>query len=213
MTQADAPELELLDPTPVTPAEYTLAVLQDMRKLGIAKPELVSEFDWAAAIPSRQPSVLDNLTELAQRIEPGDKSIFAPLGPIALQTIARVMLDPNESGKNHLMASFFVLEQIAGKSTQEIKQTGTIIHDVRRQVNEYAAKLVALQSNATSSSPLDKTAQLVDSFMTKHVGENFSVGKRSELSGEESEQQPAEGLSAGDSGEAIAISADQASES
>ena len=170
--------------------EYTLEVLQQMRKLGIAKPLAVSEMAWENATPPRQSirdvrhALMKDLTNLPAT--PGDKSAYGKIFAYAIDTLLEIMGDNNQSGRTRLQAAMYVADQHSGKAEQHITHSGNIQHEFRQAASELEARYMQLTEASTAEAKLDNAVSLIDAFLESNVGADFSVGKRG-TSGEESE--------------------------
>lgn len=199
----DSDESEFVDkPESVPDSEssgvYTLEVLQEMRKLGLPKPSCVNDADWDSANPNLARLTLRERMALEfskSRPTAGDKSVYSQVFPKALDVMLEVMEDPGESGKTRLAAAIYIADQFSGKASQQIEHSGSIVTEFRQAAQELEAKYRPVLE-ATTAPRMDPVTSLVDSFLESKVGTDFSVGKRG-TSGEESEQEPGEGLPEG----------------
>lgn len=188
------------------PSQYTPEVLQQMRKLGLPKPAVVSAEDWEKAAPalSNHPAsvarrrVADMLDDEAATAA-GNKSVLAPIYPAAVTAILDILEDPMSSEKTKASLAMFIIDHHVGKATQSIEHRGNFQLEFRQAAREFEAKL-AQYRDVTNPPQVDNVTEAVDSFLEHKVGSDFSVGQRGsgeEPDGEEPEQTAEQGMDEG----------------
>ena len=181
---------------------YTLDDLREMQKLGLPKPAEISEKLWQSATPplTVRTSLRRRAVEQAAKI--ADKSPFSVGYASAIDTIFAIMENPAMPPRLRLDAAFYIADQAAGKSTQQIQHQGEIALELRRAAEELDARYREIEARlgeSTNPKALDSARATVDAFLQAHVGTDFRVGKRGEAVGQESEQITEQGLDKRDS--------------
>lgn len=164
--------------------EYSYEVLQQMRKLGLAKPAEVSIEAWETATPEpTQSEVHRKLAAALENSTAGDKTAYGVMFPLAMQRVMRMLESETTSERALVALAQWIGEMHTGKAQQTVEYKGSLELEMRKlakEMRDVESQYKLL--NATTPAVLDKTDEAVNAFLESRVGTDFKVGQRGEES-------------------------------
>jgi hypothetical protein len=170
--------------------DKTIDLIYGMKLRGQQRPPEITEHQWDSVVIKQTLSMsfvaADYRLKLAKaaadkllgELPQDDKGKITALHDVALDQLVGVLMSDQTKDAVKLQAATYIIDHNVGKAKQEIEHSGSLALEIRAQARKALALEQASMRDVSPKQTLDKPLDVVDSFLERHMSDNFIVGKK-----------------------------------